>query len=463
MNARVRTLAVIPLAIGIAGFLYALRQDPNSNTEVIASDTTSIVGTTRFCPGIPGGELADGGFLTIANTSDVSSEARITWLTTSGHKTATTTVDPHSSARVDVKDDADLAAAVVEMDVEGSIVEQHTLSEAGNIRTLCTDRTATEWFFADGFTASDSNENIVLTNPYSDAAIVDLSYSTVSGRQRPNAYQGFVVPAESVRILDVAEIGARNEQVVSVQVTATTGRFIASRVQRYRGSGRQGLSVSLGSTRVSGDWWFGFGDTSANTAEQLVVFNPGEKPVSVEVALTGYKPKTSVVVPIAIEVPGGASAVIDMNGIAGLPAGNHGISVVTLGTGEVVVERVINVATPSGQVATTISPAIPQRLLTRTWDIAGVMAGDRIAVVNVTGTKTTFSVSSFGPAGEAPLEELSEIVLPAGGCVIVTIPDPAPNGSVRVTAGTIVVVEYLSSRGAGRIGYSASLAQPIGS
>jgi len=463
MSFRLRAFAVIPLVVGVAGFVYAVSEESSSRpTEQEAGSGAVAVGNTRFCPGIPAGDLADGGFITIANTADIASEARITWLGPSGRQTKTVTVEPHTSTDVIAENVDRVASAIVELDVPGAIVEQHSESEAGNIRTLCTDRTATSWYFADGFTASDSNELLVLTNPYADAAIIDLSYSTVAGRQRPNEYQGFVIPPKSVRILDVASIGARNEQVVSFVIEASTGRIIAGRVQRYRGSGRQGLTVSLGATRTSGDWWFAFGDTSANTAEQLVVYNPGEKPVSVEVAVTGFKPKSAIVQPFTIEVNAGRSAVIDMNGVLGLPPGNHGISVVTLGTGEIVVERVINVIAVNGQIATTVSSPLPQASLSQQWDIAEVQPGERIAIVNVTGTRTQFAVTSFGPAGEVAITGLEAIALAPGACVIVTIPDLAPTGPVRVSAGASVIVEYVSSRGAGRIGYSVALAQTAG-
>ncbi len=458
-----RMIAVIPLLVGAAAFVVVVRSEDRAAVEssLVTNEDGALVGNTRFCPGIPGGDLADGGWLTIANTSDASAEARITWLTPDGHSSSATVVEARSSAIVQLKDKSDVASAIVEVNIPGVIVEQHATSAAGTIRTLCTDRTATSWIFADGFTASESDERIVLSNPYADAAIVDISYSTIAGRQRPNEYQGFVVPPESVRVLDTAELGARNEQVVSVNIEASIGRIIAGRVQRYRGSGRQGLSVSLGSMRASHDWWFGFGDTSPNTAEQLVVYNPGDRPVSVEVLVTGYKPKTADVQPITIEVAAGTSSVIDVNSIAGLPAGTHAISVTAIDDGEVVVERVINVMAVNGSIATTVSSGIPQAFLTPIWDVARVNAGERISIVNITGHKATISVASFGPAGEVALAGFENLVLAPGALVTIEIPDPAPNGPVRIRADQNVIVEYVSSRGEGLLGYSASLAQPI--
>jgi hypothetical protein len=135
---------------------------------------------------------------------------------------------------------------------------------------------------------------------------------------------------------------------------------------------------------------------------------------------------------------------------------------VTLGTGEIVVERVINVIAVNGQIATTVSSPLPQASLSQQWDIAEVRPGEQIAIVNVTGTRTQFAVTSFGPAGEVAITGLEAIALAPGACVIVTIPDPAPTGPVRVSAGVNVIVEYVSSRGAGRIGYSVALAQTAG-
>ena len=85
------------------------------------------------------------------------------------------------------------------------------------------------------------------------------------------------MPARSVKSFDMSKEGATEEQLLAIEVRATTGKIIASRAQHYLGGGRLGYSTTLGIPLASNKWWFAGGQTAANTIEKLVLYNPAER------------------------------------------------------------------------------------------------------------------------------------------------------------------------------------------
>ena len=132
-------------------------------------------------------------------------------------------------------------------------------SRPGTSVAPCTTQPSSEWYLAEGFTAENSNEQLVLTNPYSESAIVDIGFATADGSREPSELQGFPVPPRSVRVIDMDSIAARDEAEVAVKVVATRGNLIVGRAQVYDGGGRLGYSMSLASPALRSQWWFANG------------------------------------------------------------------------------------------------------------------------------------------------------------------------------------------------------------
>ena len=126
---------------------------------------------------------------------------------------------------------APFASVVVEIEGGTGLVEQRAIHPAGDSVAPCANDTSTEWYFADGFTVDGSVETLILTNPYDDTASVDLTFATLAGESTPAAFQGFTVPPRSVRTIPIAELGARDEPVIAVEVAAERGRLVVGRAQ----------------------------------------------------------------------------------------------------------------------------------------------------------------------------------------------------------------------------------------
>ena len=122
-------------------------------------------------------------------------------------------------------------STLVESHGAALVVEQRTLHRAGDAVSQCASSPSGTWFLADGFTGAESLEQLVVTNPSLDSAILDVTFVTATGERAPQALKGVVVPPESVRVFDMAALDARNEATVAVSVVATVGRVVVGRSQ----------------------------------------------------------------------------------------------------------------------------------------------------------------------------------------------------------------------------------------
>ena len=221
-------------------------------------------------------------------------------------------VEPWSRTMIDV--DAfvttPFASVVVEIDGGRGFVEQIASTRRRLGCTVC-QRHVDEWYFADGFTVDGSIETLVLTNPYDDAAVVDLVFATEAGESTPAAFQGFTILPQSVETIPIAELGARDEPVIAVRVTAeaadsssgglsTTSAAVASATtsrsrrrrcatsggsptaRQARGSPRRSRSTTRPTTTCRSTWCssdprraFAGDDPIDVPARQVVVYDPG--------------------------------------------------------------------------------------------------------------------------------------------------------------------------------------------
>ena len=90
------------------------------------------------------------------------------------------TVDPSASVTTPY------AGAMVEIDGGGGLVEQRATQPAGTSVAPCANQPASAWYLAEGFTADNSNEQLVLTNPYDGWASVNIGFATADGSRQPS-------------------------------------------------------------------------------------------------------------------------------------------------------------------------------------------------------------------------------------------------------------------------------------
>jgi hypothetical protein len=486
MTVRQVAMVVATLAACVALFVVdnGANSDANSDTNVDgAIDATEVLAmapmphvaaaealtTNWFCPGVPANDDTISSNLVISNASETDISATVTLLSTGQTPVVNAVSIPaRSNISLDARGgiSAQFVSAVVEIIGSQGLVEQIVRHPAGDAVVLCANQPETDWFFADGFTGADSIEQIVMTNPYVDATVVDITFVTADAERSPEQLQGFVLPAKSVVALSMDQQGARNEPILAVSIRASSGRLVAGRVQHYLGQGRLGYSMSLGASAMSTQWWFSNGEKLAGNTESLVIYNPSSRDRSLSVVFVNGSDSANSIDPLLITAPAHRVTTVDTGAIPTLPVGRYGIIVATndqdLGDSlGVVVEQVIN-RRDGNTVGTSVVLGAPLNSESTTWSApSGVTASeDSLQIMNTTSQEGTVSVLQVGPAGAVVLGGLENLLLPAGGIVSIGVPAGLPDAQIIVQATTTVVVQRLLLRGHGLFGRSAVLALP---
>ena len=236
---------------------------------------------------------------------------------------------------------APYADALVEIDGGGGLVEQRATQDAGSSVTACTTDTSAHWYLAEGFTADESNEQLVLSNPFDQSVIVDIGFATDEGSRQPPELQGYPISPRSVQVVDLDSVAARDEAQVAVSVVATKGHLVVGRAQLYKGGGRLGYSMTLASPALRSQWWFangskggGFPSGSASTTRPTDAV--AGRAAATSASARPRSPSTRS------PVPAGEVVTYTSDTVAGLPDGRHAVVFDTGGSAQsLVVERAI--------------------------------------------------------------------------------------------------------------------------
>jgi len=384
-----------------------------------------------FCPGVPAsGEDGVGGELVIANAGASALDATVTLLAGPGEAVEqAVTVPPRGREVVDVDAavTAEYVGAMVEIQGGGGLVEQRALHPEGMSVAACANAPASSWYLAEGFTAEGSVEQLVLSNPYDESAIVDIGFATEEGSRQPAELQGYPVPPQSVKVIDLATIAARDEPEVAVNVVATRGNLVVGRAQVYNGGGRRGFGVTLASPALRDQWWFANGERASDVTEQYSIYNPTDEDVEVTVVPLGIPLTEELVTIEPIAAPAHQVVTFSPDDLAGLPNGRHAMVFSTGGEQSIVVEQAFT-RTIDERPTTSVLLGAPPRLadgyVATTWSTAigpGAPTPDALVVYNVDNADATVSVQTVGENGVADVPSLAAINLPASGLITIDL------------------------------------------
>jgi hypothetical protein len=440
----------------------------------------SVVGnslsSTWFCPGVPARDVKVKSEIVIANPTRTPITGTITFLSSEEPATSSTLiVAPFSRGVFDATGGhkSQFISAIIELDSGQASVEQRIIHLAGDSVALCANETSDRWFFADGFTGAESEFDILLTNPFPDSTVVDLTFVTTDGKRQPALLKGIVLRGQSVTGISMGEQGARNESVLAVSVRATSGRFIAGKLQHFLGRGRLGFTSALGASTTSRQWWFASGEKGAGVDEELVVFNPTEIDQSVSIAFLTGSAEALLREPLILTVPAGRVTTLSTSSLPAIANGRYGILVSSV-TGDfissnddtatefVVVEQIVS-RTSDNKTGTSVILGAPSGSPSRVWTSpSGLTVGEvgSIVVANTTSLDTTIQVSTIGPAGAAPIVGLEQVVLKAASVISIAIPPSIAQLQILIESETEVVVQREFSRGHQLYGLSGVLALP---
>lgn len=426
---------------------------------------------TWFCPGVPaGGADGAGGVVRVVNTGEAEMAGRITVFGVAGDPvTESMAVAKFSFQEFDLDAlvDSPYAAAFVEIDGGGGLVEQRAESGTDLSIAACANTPSNEWYFAAADTLGDSVSQLVLSNPNEDAAIVDITVSTSAGIRRPQSLQNYPVPPRSVRIVSVNGVRA-DETEVGLSVVASRGDVVVGRSQTYATEERTGYAMTLGAPALRNQWWFASGVNDPAVAVTYSVYNPNDSDVEMIPVLLGFPVDAEFVPPEPFVVPGGDVGVFSLDDVAGLPEGI--VSAVFASSDpdlRVVVERTIT-QTIEGVRTTSVTggatPRFADGYVANTW-YAGIGADEAttqgLVVYNNTATDAVVTVQAITPAGVVNVDSLASIPLGSSRAIAIDLTDEALLGHPLIIRSTSqVFVERVMPREPGAQGRVSVWAVP---
>lgn len=508
--------ALVLVLVGLVGLVVVGRDAPIRQTPFFAATGGTwmpAVGTSGsltgswFCPGVPTSGEGAGGSVVVSNRDAAQIVGRYMVLTEDGvvadedfsvGSWTQTTID------VDAFTSAPFASVVVEIEGGGGLVEQRAEHPLGDSVAPCSNDTSANWYVADGYTLEGSVETLILTNPFDEPVVASLRFSTEAREAQPGQFGGFTVPPRSVRTIRIAELGARDEPIISVSVEATAGRLVVGRAQEYNGGGRFGFDVSLAAPELRDQWWFADGERGDGVTETFSIYNPTDEEVEVQVFFGGIPlsssavneqdpvvvpPRRSVIFDPLIDrgntfVEGGPAAeeatpesteevddadegIVDFEEPStDLPEGRHSTVFSTLAQPSIVVERVLT-RPAEGSIATSVVMGAnngPNAFVASTWHMGigpSEPTEDAIVVYNIDQVDAAVTVSVVGPDGPSAVPSLTDVALAPGAILTLDLVDPAVIGrEVIVVSSSRVFVERLLPRGNELPGRSGSWLLP---
>lgn len=479
-----RSAMVMLIVATAAGIVLVERRHPESNEGASAAvvalagfpqtSEANPISTSWFCPGVAAGDGVESARVVIANPSTSELTASVSFLSSEPVQSSKVTVGPRSRLNVDVLRGRTVGVVVPLVEIVGPVgtVEQELVYAAGDATSQCVSQTSATWFFADGFTAEGSTHRLVLTNPYPESAVVNVSFTVRDGKRTPGALQGLILAPRSAKSISLAEQGAEGETQVAVEVVATTGQIVASRIQHYLGGGRLGYSTSVGVPQSLGEWWFTSGRTGPSVTEELIIFNPSDVAEQVNIAffgdgitngLTPEQAAASAIPNAVVDVPAGQVVKVNTASVADLPKGDHAMVASSLDSGRVVVEHVLSQVT-GGSAFTAVTNGIPTALASTKWRVpSGLSKGARnaLSILNTTAEPGTFSIAAIGPGGEIALPGLVDVPIGASTLISLDVPEGAADGELVITSNVPIAVQRRTTRGHGLVGFGIVGALPV--
>ncbi|MEY4896147.1 MAG: hypothetical protein RI890_946, partial [Actinomycetota bacterium] len=283
----------------------------------------------------------------------------------------------------------------------------------------------------------------------------------------PASLKGIIIEPESVYSLSMGDEGARNEAVLAVSIRASSGRFVAGKLEHFLGRGRLGYSSSLGAPATSRQWWFAGGQKNLDTDEEIVVFNPTDQDKAVSVAFLTGDTDEIFREPLVLTIPAGRVTTLETSSLPAITNGRYGILVTSItddfvtsvddsSVEFVVVEQVLTRKVEKST-GTTVTFGTPSGSPSRVWTIpSGVTAvGGSLIIVNATSLASTLKISTVGPAGAVAIEGFETVQLGSAAVLEVKVPPTAGLLQILVESDNEIVVQREITRGHDLVGFSS--------
>ncbi len=470
---RLWAIAAIAAALAVGGVVDVVVGHPDEGSQAAAAgDATampsvspsSALSSSWYCAGATGGagSQADG-TVTISNLSSAPETGVVEAVGVGGAPRRT---DLKVAARSSLTLSQDQLAQgsnlaeTVKMYGGGTLVSQTLSGPLGQSTSTCSSYTSGQWYFASGTTATGDQLYMALYNPAATEVVADLSFATDQGPTAPADYQGVVVPAGQLVVLDIGR-HVQQRQAVATTVSARIGRVVAEQLS-LRSAAPGGVSLALGSPSLGTAWYFPVAATSSGVTESYSIYNPTGSAVAVRLDV-GLQ--TGTAEPLSVTVQPQSELTVVANNEARIPPGvPHSVTATSTGGDAIVVERVV--AGTAGSASPGVAETLGARQVLTRWALpsgAGDSTGHlSISVQNPGGSPATVDVAAV--AGGAEVRGGQAVAVQPGRLATVAIPSTVAQGrpAFVVSASTGVVVELDAVLPGPPSGWDQRMGLPLG-
>ncbi|MGC8626032.1 MAG: DUF5719 family protein [Acidimicrobiales bacterium] len=264
----------------------------------------TALSSSWFCAGATAGAGSPAaGAVVLDNSAPGQVAATVQLVAQSGTAKTFTVVVPGRSTRTVVEQLArrPWVGAVVTFYGGMAVAAQEVTTSVGTVSQPCASSASGRWYFPFGATFRNADEYVSLLNPYPLDAIADLSFTTDQGQENPAAFQGVVVPAHGLAVVDLRSYLSRR-RYIALTVSTRGGQIVAFETEVVSAVpagtpflGAKGapdpalpaaaVDLLLGAPSTALSWWWPGGGDGPGLNETYVLYDPGPQAARLSLSL----------------------------------------------------------------------------------------------------------------------------------------------------------------------------------
>jgi hypothetical protein len=305
---------------------------PSAPSDAAQTAAAGALSTAWYCPGLPSAFPNRDQTLTLSNLGEDATDAVVTvdpddhadavrhTISVPGHSVRSfnrATLAERTTGGAEATERAETARLptgplVVELFSPEVVVQQGLESASALDLMTCATTTSADWYFAAGTTVRGVAQWLVLDNPLSTDARVDVEVRSEIGLRLLPDLQGIDVPGRSRVEIPIHDQAVRQERV-ALAVHAEVGRVVASQTMQFESaSGPPGVASTIGALARAERWWFTDGRSVPAAVERVAIANLG--PIDTQAIVQALIGSAGIVAPVSITVPA--------NGVSWVRVGN---------------------------------------------------------------------------------------------------------------------------------------------
>ncbi len=373
LRGRAPILIVVVVAIGV-GLFAGRAHSPRSArvaspVDAVQRSNPGALSTAWYCPGLPSSFRTRDQAITLSNVGSADADAAITvhpdggagpivrrvtvpantvrsfdrgslletsraQVTVDGTPVAvTTTTRPGAKSRGSLP----AGSVVVEPFSPDVVVSAGVETDTALDSVPCATTASAHWYFAAGETVRGVKQWLVLQNPFSADARVNVILRTDVGLKELENLQGIDVAGRSRVVVPIHEQAVRQPRV-AIEVQAVVGQVVAAQTLEYSAAaGTPGVATTLGALAQAPRWWFTDGDAREGAAQWVAVTDLS--PLDAPFVVQAFVDAKTIVTPVPSKVTSGGVTWVQIGDCARgasnclqVPAGaNYELSVQTDG------------------------------------------------------------------------------------------------------------------------------------